>query len=114
MITANATGGSIENIGYDSNLGDTRIVPSNNGKYATTMLGNTKQLTEKEATDLTSLIYTLDNIKSQYQAGIFNNDINRIQQLANSLKVISNNVSTIINKNPMDVEMMIGNYILTP
>ena len=114
MLTSKATGGSIENIGYDSNLGDTRIVPSNNGKYATTMLGNTKQLTEKEATDLTSLIYTLDNIKSQYQAGIFNNDINRIQQLANSLKVISNNVSTIINKNPMDVEMMIGNYILTP
>lgn len=114
MLTSKATGGSIENIGYDSNLGDTRIVPSNNGKYSTTMLGNTKQLTEKEATDLTSLIYTLDNIKSQYQAGIFNNDINRIQQLANSLKVISNDVSTIINKNPMDVEMMIGNYILTP
>lgn len=114
MLTSKATGGSIENIGYDSNLGDTRIVPSNNGKYTTTILGNTKQLTEKEATDLTSLIYTLDNIKSQYQAGIFNNDINRIQQLANSLKVISNNVSTIINKNPMDVEMMIGNYILTP
>lgn len=114
MLTSKATGGSIENIGYDSNLGDTRIVPSNNGKYTTTMLGNTKQLNEKEATDLTSLIYTLDNIKSQYQAGIFNNDINRIQQLANSLKVISNDVSTIINKNPMDVEMMIGNYILTP
>lgn len=114
IYTSRATGGSIENIGYDSNLGDTRIVPSNNGKYTTTMLGNTKQLNEKEATDLTSLIYTLDNIKSQYQAGIFNNDINRIQQLANSLKVISNNVSTIINKNPMDVEMMIGNYILTP
>lgn len=112
MLTSKATGSNIENIGYNSDLGDTRIIPSTNGKYNTSMFGNTRQLGEEEATKLTSLMYTLENIKSQYQAGLFSTDNNRLLQLSNSLKIISNNIASITNKNPEDIELMIGNYML--
>ena len=112
MITSKATGSNIENIGYNSDLGDTRIIPSTNEKYNTSMFGNTRQLGEEEATKLTSLMYTLENIKSQYQAGLFSTDNNRLLQLSNSLKVISDNIASITNKNPADIELMIGNYML--
>lgn len=112
MFTSKATGSNIENIGYNSDLGDTRIIPSTNGRYNTSMFGNTRQLGEEEATKLTSLMYTLENIKSQYQAGLFSTDNNRLLQLSNSLKVISNNIASITNKNPEDIELMIGNYML--
>ena len=57
-------------------------------------------------------MYTLENIKSQYQAGLFSTDNNRLLQLTNSLKVISDNIASITNKNPEDIELMIGNYML--
>ena len=71
MLTSRATGSTIENLGYNTDLGDTRIIPTKDGKYDTTMFGNTKTLDENEATILTFLIYTLDNMKVQYRFGMF-------------------------------------------
>lgn len=112
MLTSRATGGAIENLGYDSELGDTRIIPVGNGGYDTNMFGNRKTLNETEATDLTAMLYTIGNIKAQYQAGIFSNDINRLQQLSNTIKSISTNIAGITDKRASDIEMIIGNYIL--
>lgn len=112
MLTSRATGSTIENLGYNTDLGDTRIVPTKDGKYDTTMFGNTKTLDENEATALTSLMYTLDNMKAQYQSGMFTGDINRLIQLENNIKTISTNIAAITGKRASDIEMSIGNYIL--
>lgn len=112
MLTSRATGSTIENLGYNTDLGDTRIVPTKDGKYDTTMFGNTKTLNENEATALTSLMYTLDNMKAQYQSGMFTGDINRLIQLENNIKTISANIADITGKHASDIEMSIGNYIL--
>lgn len=112
MLTSRATGSTIENLGYNTDLGDTRIVPTKDGKYDTTMFGNTKTLNENEATALTSLMYTLDNMKAQYQSGMFTGDINRLIQLENNIKTISTNIADITGKHASDIEMSIGNYIL--
>ena len=112
ILTSRATGGTIENLGYNTDLGDTRITPNNKGEYNTTMFGNTKELNENEATDLTAMLYTLNNLKSQYQSGMFAGDINRLTQLENSIKEVSANIAAITGKNAYDIEMSIGNYIL--
>lgn len=112
ILTSRATGSTIENLGYNTDLGDTRIVPTKDGKYNTTMFGNTKTLDENEATALTSLMYTLDNMKAQYQSGMFTGDMNRLIQLENNIKTISANIATITGKHASDIEMSIGNYIL--
>lgn len=112
MLTSRATGSTIENLGYNTDLGDTRIVPTKDGKYDTTMFGNTKTLDENEATTLTSLMYTLDNMKTQYQSGMFTGDINKLVQLENNIKTISANIADITGKHASDIEMSIGNYIL--
>ena len=112
ILTSRATGSTIENLGYNTDLGDTRIVPTKDGKYDTTMFGNTKTLDENEATALTSLMYTLDNMKAQYQSGMFTGDMNRLIQLENNIKTISANIATITGKHASDIEMSIGNYIL--
>lgn len=107
-----ASGGTIENLGYNTDLGDTRIIPTSDGNYNTSMFGNTKSFNVNEATDLTAMMYYINNLKSQYQSGIFGNDINRLIQLENSIKDISFNIANIIGKNASDIEMSIGNYIL--
>lgn len=112
ILTSRATGGTIENLGYNTDLGDTRMIPTNTGNYNTTMFGNTKELNENEATDLVAIMYTLNNFKSQYQSGMFNGDINRLIQFENSIKEVSANVAAITGKNASDIEMAIGNYIL--
>ena len=112
MLTSRATGSTIENLGYNTDLGDTRIIPTKDGKYDTTMFGNTKTLDENEATALTSLMYTLDNMKAQYQSGMFTGDMNRLIQLENNIKTISANIAAITGKHASDIEMSIGNYIL--
>ena len=112
MLTSRATGSTIENLGYNTDLGDTRIIPTKDGKYDTTMFGNTKTLNENEATSLTSLMYTLDNMKAQYQSGMFTGDMNRLIQLENNIKTISANIAAITGKHASDIEMSIGNYIL--
>lgn len=76
------------------------------------MFGNTKTLDENEATALTSLMYTLDNMKAQYQSGMFTGDVNRLIQLENNIKTISANIAAITGKHASDIEMSIGNYIL--
>ena len=104
MLTSRATGSTIENLGYNTDLGDTRIVPTKDGKYDTTMFGNTKTLNENEATSLTSLMYTLDNMKTQYQSGMFTGDMNRLIQLENNIKTISTNIAAITGKHASDIE----------
>lgn len=109
--TARSINGSIDNLGYNEELGDTRFIPTNNSKYSTNIFGCKKNIDEQTAKKLIGSLYSLENIKGQYQSGVFN-DINKLTLLKNSIEDMSNYISSMIDVNPNDIEMMIGNYLL--
>lgn len=110
MLISRSSNSNIENIGYSTSLGDTRIIPKGNNKYSTSMFGNTKSLNGEEAVYLSESINTLRNIKYQYQSDVYNNATAQ-QELKTSLDKIINTVSIITNKNPIAIELMVGNYL---
>lgn len=111
MNISRSMNSTIENIGYSSALGDTRITPVSNGKYSTTMFGNYGTIDAGQAEALTTYLYTLNNIKSQYQAGMFTDNRYRAEQLENSLQDISKAIAPIVNKDPYSIELSIINYL---
>ena len=111
MNISRSMNSTIENFGYSSALGDTRITPVSNGKYSTAMFGNYGTIDAGQAEDLTTYLYTLNNIKSQYQAGMFTDNRYRAEQLENSLQDISKAIAPIVNKDPYSVELSIINYL---
>ena len=111
MNISRSMNSTIENFGYSSALGDTRITPVSNGKYSTAMFGNYGTIDAGQAEDLTTYLYTLNNIKSQYQAGMFTDNRYRVEQLENSLRDISKAIAPIVNKDPYSVELSIINYL---
>lgn len=111
MNISRSMNSTIENFGYSSALGDTRITPVSNGKYSTTMFGNYGTIDAGQAEDLTTYLYTINNIKSQYQAGLFTDNRYRAEQLENSLQDISKAIAPIVNKDPYSVELSIINYL---
>ena len=111
MNISRSMNNTIENFGYSSALGDTRITPVSNGKYSTAMFGNYGTIDAGQAEDLTTYLYTINNIKSQYQAGMFTDNRYRAEQLENSLQNISKAIAPIVNKDPYSVELSIINYL---
>ena len=111
MNISRSMNSTIENFGYSSALGDTRITPVSNGKYSTAMFGNYGTIDAGQAEALTKYLYTLNNIKSQYQAGMFTDNRYRAKQLENSLQDISKVIAPIVNKDPYSVELNIINYL---
>lgn len=111
MNISRSMNSTIENFGYSSALGDTRITPVSNGQYSTAMFGNYGTINAGQAEALTTYLYTLNNIKSQYQAGMFTDNRYRAEQLENSLQAISKEIAPIVNKDPYSVELSIINYL---
>lgn len=111
MNISRSMNSTIENFGYSSALGDTRITPVSNGQYSTAMFGNYGTIDAGQAEALTTYLYTLNNIKSQYQAGMFTDNRYRAEQLENSLQTISKEIAPIVNKDPYSVELSIINYL---
>lgn len=111
MNISRSMNSTIENFGYSSALGDTRITPVSNGQYSTAMFGNYGTIDAGQAEALTTYLYTLNNIKSQYQAGMFTDNRYRAEQLENSLQAISKEIAPIVNKDPYSVELSIINYL---
>ena len=110
MITARATGSNVEGLGYDREFGDTRLTANKNGSYHTNFMGANRSLDPVTAEQYASILYTLDQLKAQYQAGNFHDSPIHIQQLDNSLKIISENLSAITDVNANVIYNTIGNY----
>ena len=110
LITARATGSNVEGLGYDREFGDTRLTANKNGSYHTNFMGANRNLDSATAEQYTSILYTLDQLKAQYQSGTFHDSTLHLQQLDNSLKTISENLSVITNVNANVIYNTIGNY----
>ncbi len=108
--TSKATGSIINNMGYSTDFGDTRIIPTKEGKYSTNIMGSNKVLNESEAENIVGNIITLEQLKSQYLSGIYSDTPEHLEQLSNSLSVIANNIASITGQKYEDVELIIGNY----
>ena len=110
MNISKSMNSTIENFGYSSALGDTRITPVGNNKYSTAVFGNYGTIDAADAEALTTHLYTINNIKNQYQAGIFT-DKYRVEQLNNSIEAISKEIAPIVNKDPYSIQLSIVNYL---
>lgn len=109
--TSKATGSTIENIGYDNNLGDTRLIPINNQKYITSFMGKTKELNENEAESLSSYLITLQQLKGDYINGVYNDTQQHNIQFQNSIGSLSERIANIIDKPVNDVIIGVVNYL---
>ena len=73
-------------------------------------MGTSKVLSNDNAEKLSSDYYQLEQIKSNYQNGAYNDMI----LLINSIKNIAIDMSTITGKNATSIYNAIGNYLQEP
>lgn len=110
--TSKSTNGTINNIGYDKNFGDTRLIPKNDGKYYTNIMGSDIELNDKDAENVLINMITLEQLKSQYLNGVYSDSEDHLKQLQDALGVVINNISNVIKQDYDDVELIVGNYFL--
>lgn len=111
LHTANATGSDIENLGYNNWLGNTRISQNDDGTYNTSMFGVNKTINAKDAEKLIVNIITLQQIKANYLAGVYNTSNEHLQLLGASVEKIIDEINNILNTNPNYISQAIANYL---
>lgn len=109
--TSKATNSVIENIGYDNNLGDTRLIPTNDGNYISSFMGKNNKLNEQQAENLTKYLITLQQVKGDYIGGVYNDTPQHMIQFQNSIASLAERISTIVNKPTDDIIIGIVNYL---
>lgn len=112
ITTSRATGGPIEIQGYDTNLGNTDLVPTKNGKYSSTFMGNAKDMTSEEAEYYTTLMYTLQQFKGQLESGAYNlDDPNQVTLVNNKFDTLVNELSKVTDTSRNSVATAVFNMI---
>lgn len=111
LHTANATGSDIENLGYNNWLGNTRISQNDDGTYNTSMFGVKRTIDVKDAEKLIVNIITLQQVKANYLAGIYNTSDEHLQQLGISVEQIIDEINNVLNTNPNYISQSIANYL---
>lgn len=112
IVTSRATGGPIEIQGYDANLGNTDLVPTKNGKYASTFMGNAKNMTPEEAEYYITLMYTLQQFKGQLESGAYNlADPNQVTLVNNKFDNLVNELSKVTDTSRNSVATAVFNMI---
>lgn len=112
IVTSRATGGPVEIQGYDANLGNTDLVPTKNGKYASTFMGNAKNMTPEEAEYYTTLMYTLQQFKGQLEGGAYNlADPNQVTLVNNKFDNLVNELSKVTGTSRNSVATAVFNMI---
>lgn len=106
-----ATGGTIENFGYNDNLGDTRIQPTIIGDYKTSFMGKEITLNEQQAENLTKCLLILQTTKINYWNGLYHDTEHHITLFNNSIINLCDEISNIVNKPIDDVIQSVYNYI---
>lgn len=111
LHTANATGSDIENLGYNNWLGNTRISQNDDGTYNTSMFGVNRTIDAKDAEKLIVNIITLQQVRANYLAGIYNTSDEHLQQLGISVEKIIDEINNVLNTNPNYISQSIANYL---
>lgn len=110
VLISRANNSPIENLGYNNNFGNTQLTRTKSGNFYSTFMGTSKVLSNDNAEKLSSDYYQLEQIKSNYQNGAYNDMI----LLINSIKNIAIDMSTITGKNATSIYNAIGNYLQEP
>ena len=111
IITARATNSNIDILGVSKALGNTEIRRNSKGEYETDFLNTPKKLNEAEATQLTKNMLRLQRLKYQIQAGVFDDDPNKIALANNSFEVLVKDIARITGKDIEVVNNELYNYI---
>lgn len=98
MITSNATNQPVENLGYNNDLGDTRII-NNNGKYEINLLGHKKEVDYFSAQKYAETMIRLNQFKYGLKAGLYPNQ----EAINNSAELLINDLYNITG---LDVESL--------
>lgn len=115
MQISRATGSIIENLGYNSHFGDTRLRPNKmDNYYNSTFMGTNNILSADKAEQLSSLLISLEQMKAQYLNGTYSDSQEHLVQLDNSLKSIANAISDASGASANDIYYSIGNYFTDP
>lgn len=110
IVTSRATGGPIQIKGYTDNLGNTDLVPTKNGKFTTTFMGNPTIMDSVEAEYYTTLMYTMEQFKNQLYSGAYNfNDPNQVKLANNKFNELVNGISSVTGLNPNSVRTALQN-----
>ena len=115
--TSKATGAPVENFGYSRNLGDTRLLPQNNGTFTTNILGKYTTLNEQQAEDVTEQLMRLEQMKYQIPNLAANTKLSPEQKrelLHNHIDAYANNLASVLNISPEVLGMAIANYFSEP
>lgn len=100
----------IENLGYNSNLGDTRIVNRGAGKYSIGFLGHNKIITENQAINYNRNMELLRQMKEDLWSGAYDNPT----LLDNSINALAVEISRNTGNNLEQTNNAIRRYLSDP
>ena len=115
--TSKATGAPVENFGYSRSLGDTRLLPQNNGTFTTNILGKYTILNETQAEDVTEQLMRLEQMKYQIPNLASNTQLSPEQKrelLQNHIDSYANNLASVLSVSPEILGVAIANYFKEP
>jgi len=111
--TSKATGAPVENFGYSTSLGDTRLLPQNDGIYTTGILGRHTTLNERQAELVTEQLMRLEQMKYQIPNLAANTQLNPEQKrevLQNHIDAYAKNLASVLSVSPEVLGVAIANY----
>lgn len=115
--TSKATGAPIENFGYSNALGDTRLIPNNDGTYESNIIGRNITLNEQQAEVVTEQLLRLEQMKMQIPNLALNPQLTATQKrelLQNHIDNYAVNLGNTLGISPEVIAVAIANYFNEP
>lgn len=115
--TSKATGAPIENFGYSRSLGDTRLIPNNDGTYSSNIIGRNVRLNERQAEFVTEQLLRLEQMKMQVPNLANNPNLNVTQKrelLQSHIDSYATSLGGTLGISPEVIAMAIANYFKEP
>lgn len=115
--TSKATGAPIENFGYSNALGDTRLIPNNDGTYESNIIGRNITLNEQQAEVVTEQLLRLEQMKMQIPNLALNPQLTATQKrelLQNHIDSYAMNLGNTLGISPEVIAVAIANYFNEP
>ena len=107
---AKSTRTDIENLGYNNNLGDTRIINKGAGKYSIGFLGHNKVVTENQAISYNRNMELLRQMKEDLWSGAYDN----ATLLDNSINALAAEIARNTGNNLEQTNNAIRRYLSNP
>lgn len=115
--TSKATGAPIENLGYSNSLGDTRLIPNNDGTYTSNIIKRNVSLNERQAEFVIEQLIRLEQMKMQVPNLINNPQLTNIQKrelLQSHIDSYAESLGGALGISPETIALAIANYFNEP